>query len=146
MLFCNREVLSLFVAYVFLDDDNRNHCEVSFFSNNVYHRQRLTINVSQRYRGEKQWHTHICRTSCLVSGSFVTYAVSPTADEPLPDVYWLRGTRLYTYDSNCDLLVPGSPHRRMLISALCAHQNIFCKDPNTSGDPSNGIKLMLAVT
>jgi len=60
----------------------------------------------------------VCRTSCLVSGSFVTYAVSPTAEEPLPDVYWLRGTKLYTYDSNWDLLVPGSPHSKMLISAL----------------------------
>lgn len=59
----------------------------------------------------------VWRTSCRVSGSFVTYAVRPTALEPLPDVYWPRGTRLYTYWSSCDLLVPGSPQRRMLISA-----------------------------
>ena len=59
----------------------------------------------------------VWRTSCRVSGSFITYAVRPTALEPLPDVYWPRGTRLYTYWSSCDLLVPGSPQRRMLTSA-----------------------------
>lgn len=59
----------------------------------------------------------VWRTSCRVSGSFITYAVSPTALEPLPEVYWPRGTRLYTYWSSWDLLVPGSPQRRMLISA-----------------------------
>lgn len=58
----------------------------------------------------------VWRTSCRVSGSFITYAVRPTALEPLPEVYWPRGTRLYTYWSSWDLLVPGSPQRRMLIS------------------------------
>ncbi len=59
----------------------------------------------------------VCRTSCRVSGSFITYAVRPTALDPFPDVYWPRGTRLYTYWSSWDLLVPGSPQSRMLISA-----------------------------
>ena len=40
---------------------------------------------------------YVCSTSCLVSGSLVTYAVRPTALEPLPDVYCPRGMRLYTY-------------------------------------------------
>ena len=64
--------------------------------------------------------THVCSVSCLVSGSLVTYAVRPTADEPLPEVYWLRGTRLNTYCSSCDLEVPGSPQSRMLMSDLAA--------------------------
>lgn len=59
----------------------------------------------------------VWRTSCRVSGSFITYAVRPTALEPLPEVYWPRGTRLYTYWRSWDLLVPGSPQRRILISA-----------------------------
>lgn len=33
----------------------------------------------------------------LVSGSRAIAAVKPTADDPLPDVYWARGTSLYTY-------------------------------------------------
>ncbi len=41
--------------------------------------------------------THVCSTSCLVSGSLVTYAVKPTALDPLPDVYWPLGIRLWTY-------------------------------------------------
>ena len=31
-------------------------------------------------------------TNCLVSGSVTTYAVNPTADEPLPDVYMPRAS------------------------------------------------------
>lgn len=40
---------------------------------------------------------HVCNTSCLVSGSLVTYAVRPTALDPFPEVYWPRGIRLCTY-------------------------------------------------
>lgn len=40
---------------------------------------------------------HVCSTVCLVSGSFITYAVSPTALEPLPEVYWPLGIRWWTY-------------------------------------------------
>merc|ERR1719318_2162106 len=45
-------------------------------------------------------------------------AVSPTAELPLPEVYWDLGIRWYTYWSSWDLLVPGSPHRRMFSSDL----------------------------
>ena len=41
--------------------------------------------------------TYVCSTSCLVSGSLVTYAVKPTALDPFPEVYWPRGIRLCTY-------------------------------------------------
>src|SRR5690242_12069410 len=37
------------------------------------------------------------RTSWRVSGSRVTYAVRPTADEPFPEVYTPRGAILCTY-------------------------------------------------
>lgn len=36
-------------------------------------------------------------TSCFESGSRVTYAVKPTADEPLPEVNTPRGAILWTY-------------------------------------------------
>ena len=42
--------------------------------------------------------------------------MSPTADEPFPDVYTPRGAILCTYASSCDLDVPGSPHMSTLIS------------------------------
>lgn len=73
----------------------------------------------------KKEDTYVCKTSCLVSGSLVMYAVRPTALDPLPEVYWPRGTKLYTYWSSCDLLVPGSPHSRRLISALLTEQQII---------------------
>lgn len=31
--------------------------------------------------------TYVCKIGCLVSGSLVTYAVKPTAEDPFPDVY-----------------------------------------------------------
>lgn len=37
---------------------------------------------------------YLSNTSCLESGSRVTYAVKPTADEPLPEVYTPRGAIL----------------------------------------------------
>ncbi len=40
---------------------------------------------------------YLSRTSCFESGSRVTYAVRPTADEPFPDVYTPRGAILWTY-------------------------------------------------
>ena len=55
-------------------------------------------------------------TSCRVSGSRVTYAVRPTAEDPLPLVYTPRGAILWMYCSSCDLDVDGSPHSRMLMS------------------------------
>ena len=50
--------------------------------------------------GEKkmQWpKACLSKTSCFESGSRVTYAVRPTADEPLPDAYTPRGAILCTY-------------------------------------------------
>ena len=41
--------------------------------------------------------TYLSSTSCLESGSRVTYAVRPTADEPFPEVYTPRGAILWTY-------------------------------------------------
>lgn len=43
---------------------------------------------------EREKGAYVCKTSCLVSASLVTYAVKPTADEPRPDVYCDRGTKL----------------------------------------------------
>jgi hypothetical protein len=57
-----------------------------------------------------------CTRRTLVFHTLVTYAVNPTADEPLPEVYMPLGAILCTYCSSCDLLVPGSPTRRTLIS------------------------------
>ena len=42
-------------------------------------------------------NAYVCSTSCRVSGSRVMYAVRPTAEEPLPEVYCPLGTKLYTY-------------------------------------------------
>lgn len=72
---------------------------------------------------QAKWFTYVWSTSCLVSGSFVMYAVRPTALEPFPDVYWPLGTRLCTYCKSCDLLVPGSPHNKMFNSDLQNHQH-----------------------
>mmetsp|Transcript_13665 Transcript_13665/g.57836 ORF Transcript_13665/g.57836 Transcript_13665/m.57836 type:complete len:221 (+) Transcript_13665:706-1368(+) len=55
-------------------------------------------------------------TMSFVSGSLCTYAVRPTADEPLPDVYIPRGATLLTYVSSCDFETPGSPTRMTLRS------------------------------
>src|ERR1700685_4679084 len=86
--------------------------------------------------------THLSSTICWESGSRVTYAVNPTAEDPLPEVYTPRGAILCTYyqtkpkrnseqdkEKNqgkdlsptckiCDLLVPGSPTSSTLISPL----------------------------
>lgn len=48
--------------------------------------------------------TYLSRTSCLESGSRVTYAVRPTADEPFPDAYTPRGAILCTYYEKAQLL------------------------------------------
>ena len=55
-------------------------------------------------------------TISLDSGSRVTYAVRPTADEPRPDVYMPRGAMRCTYVSNCDFATPGSPTSKTLMS------------------------------
>ena len=47
-------------------------------------------------------------TSSRVSGSRTTDAVSPTADDPFPEVYTPRGDSLWTYPKSWDLDVPGS--------------------------------------
>src|ERR1700730_2972716 len=56
------------------------------------------------------------KTNCRVSGSRVTYAVRPTAEEPLPLVYIPRGAILWMYWRICDFAVDGSPQRRTLMS------------------------------
>ena len=53
-----------------------------------------------------------------VMGSFVTVAVRPTAEAPLPVVYTARVLVCSTYFRNCDLAVPGSPMRSTLMSPL----------------------------
>mmetsp|Transcript_27946 Transcript_27946/g.41204 ORF Transcript_27946/g.41204 Transcript_27946/m.41204 type:complete len:236 (-) Transcript_27946:1951-2658(-) len=55
-------------------------------------------------------------TKSRVSGSRTIEAVRPTADDPFPEVYTPRGESLCTYPKSCDLDVPGSPHKRILIS------------------------------
>lgn len=50
-----------------------------------------------------------------VRGSFMTAAVRPTPDEPLPVVYWLRAANRSMYDRSWDLATPGSPIRQMLM-------------------------------
>lgn len=87
---------------------------------NIYYYSR----VNEKWK-ERRW-TYVCNTSCLVSGSLVTYAVNPTADEPRPDVYCERGTKLYTYWSNCDFDVPGSPH-----NSKCISDRKFCRPNET---------------
>jgi len=47
---------------------------------------------------DQQRHRH--RTISPVVGSFVTAAVKPTPDEPLPVVYTARGEMLHTYRSS----------------------------------------------
>ena len=56
------------------------------------------------------------RTMSFDSGSRVTYAVRPTAEEPLPEVYIPRGAMRWTYVNNCDLATPGSPTSKTFIS------------------------------
>ena len=53
-----------------------------------------------------------------VNGSFVIYAVRPTDDVPLPDVYIPQGVILFTNVNNYDLAVDGSPINKILISCL----------------------------
>ena len=57
----------------------------------------------------------------LVTGCLWTYAVNPTADAPWPVVNTALWAAFSTYFRNWDLAVPGSPHRRMLMSprSLC---------------------------
>mmetsp|Transcript_45259 Transcript_45259/g.96293 ORF Transcript_45259/g.96293 Transcript_45259/m.96293 type:complete len:215 (-) Transcript_45259:1187-1831(-) len=71
-------------------------------------------------------------TSSLVSGSLATDAVSPTADEPFPEVYTPLGDSLWTYPRSWDLDVPGSPTRRMLMSP-----RLFSLDPPSSSSSSS---------
>ena len=54
-------------------------------------------------------------TISLVTGSFITAAVRPTPDDPLPVVYWLLGASLSMNPSNWLLATPGSPIRQMLM-------------------------------
>ena len=58
------------------------------------------------------------KMNSLVSGSFLTFAVRPTALEPLPLVYIPLGAILWTCWSIWDLAVEGSPTRQMLMSDL----------------------------
>lgn len=54
----------------------------------------------------------------LVSESFVTYTVRPTADEPLPEVKIPLGAILWTYCKSYDFAVDGSPQSKIFISPL----------------------------
>lgn len=62
--------------------------------------------------------TNLSNTSCFESGSRVTYAVRPTADEPLPEVYTPRGAILCTYynpkSDMCRYAACCSTHRKDL--------------------------------
>ena len=59
----------------------------------------------------------VCSTSRPLSGSFTIYTVRLTSLKPFLRVHWSQGTRLYPYCSSWDLLAPGLPHSRRLISA-----------------------------
>ena len=63
----------------------------------------------------------------LVTGCLWTYAVNPTADAPWPVVNTALWAAFSTYFRNWDLAVPGSPHRRILMSprSLCFPPTIF---------------------
>lgn len=50
--------------------------------------------------------------------TLTTEAVSPAAEEDLPEVYTARGRKLATYLSNCDLAHEGSPTMATLMSPL----------------------------
>lgn len=58
------------------------------------------------------------RMISLVSRSLVIYAVSPTAEDPLPDVYIPQGETLLIKLRICDFAVEGSPIKSTLISDL----------------------------
>lgn len=57
----------------------------------------------------------VCNTSCRVSGS-LRVGIRPSTGSTSQGVPHSFGTRLCTYCSSWDLLVPGSPHSRMLQS------------------------------
>ena len=66
----------------------------------VRQHERSTIHVSHvilKGQAADAGSAHLSSTSCLLSGSRVMYAVKPTADEPLPEVYTPRGAILWTY-------------------------------------------------
>eukprot|EP00177_Eucheuma_denticulatum_P002267 GFKZ01004061.1.p1 GENE.GFKZ01004061.1~~GFKZ01004061.1.p1 ORF type:complete len:203 (+),score=2.64 GFKZ01004061.1:730-1338(+) len=84
------------------------------------------------------------RTFSSMSGSRVTYAVSPTAEDPRPDVYTPRGDSRCALCINCDLEVTGSPTSKTLMadrkraepsngSPHSPDQLLFCWRPRIAG-------------
>lgn len=55
--------------------------------------------VSDGAQNYNYMNTYLSKTNCFESGSRVTYAVKPTADEPFPEVYTPLGAILCTYCS-----------------------------------------------
>eukprot|EP00955_Chlamydomonas_euryale_P063132 358569-Chlamydomonas_euryale.AAC.2 len=64
----------------------------------------------------------------------MTEAVSPAAEEPLPEVYTLIGATLDANLRNCDFAVDGSPSSSTLMSPrrLVPSGNVFREPPNSS--------------
>ena len=80
-------------------------------------------------------------TSSRVSGSRTTDAVRPTADDPFPEVYTPLGDSLCTYPSSCDLLVPGSPTRRMFMSPRLFN---FTSPSSSSSSSNSGSSMSIS--
>lgn len=75
---CRTDLVLSFI----LSNSSIQHIPLSLSTNAPLYKD-ITGNQNVKYN----FQTYVCSTSCRVSGSFVTYAVKPTALDPLPEVY-----------------------------------------------------------